>query len=253
MPEQGLAMAFVGSGEFEPWGEPVDRWLLERARTGDGRVLILPTASAHEGDDVFDRWAQMGLDHYARLGIPSEVVSLKTRADAGDPEIVERLDHASLVYFSGGNPARLASVLAGTPFWGRLITLLGQGLAYAGCSAGVACLVDPAPDSDADPLGGDLWKPGLGLFADLMLMPHWDALDSYIEGFTGLVTRARPSGVTLIGIDEETAMVGDGSRWTVSGRGAIRVFDDEGHRVHGAGDAIELALRRGRGWAAATG
>src|SRR5439155_5875898 len=33
-----LTFGLLGSGEFLPWSEEVDRWLLERA-TGDGRVL----------------------------------------------------------------------------------------------------------------------------------------------------------------------------------------------------------------------
>lgn len=41
--------ALLGPGEFEPWAVGVDRWVLARARTGDPRVLILPTASAPEG------------------------------------------------------------------------------------------------------------------------------------------------------------------------------------------------------------
>ena len=80
-----LGIALLGSGEFEPWTEPVDRWLLDRA-TGDGTVLILPTASAPEGDRVFTMWADMGLAHYGRLGIASEVVPMKTREDADRPE-----------------------------------------------------------------------------------------------------------------------------------------------------------------------
>src|SRR5207247_11167709 len=65
--------ALLGSGEFEPWTAEVDRWLLERT-IGSGRVLILPTASAPEGDAVFNRWGDMGLAHYEELGIPAEVV-----------------------------------------------------------------------------------------------------------------------------------------------------------------------------------
>jgi cyanophycinase len=249
----GLALAFLGSGEFEPWTEPVDRWLLERARVGDGRVLILPTASAHEGDAVFHGWAGKGLEHYVRLGVPAELVPLRTRADAFDPAIVASLDDASVVFFSGGNPARLAAVLDGTPFWGRLVAGLADGLAYAGCSAGVACLVDPTPDSDVDPLDASLWKPGLRLFADLMLMPHWDALDGYVEGLTDLVIGSRRPGVTLVGIDEDTAMVGDGARWTVAGRGVVHLMDDAGRRIHGDGEPFELPLVTGPGWMQAIG
>ena len=59
--------ALLGSGEFEPWTEEVDRWLLERT-TGSGRVLILPTASAPEGDAIFNQWGDMGLEHYGSWG-----------------------------------------------------------------------------------------------------------------------------------------------------------------------------------------
>lgn len=90
-------MALLGSGEFEPWTEAADRWLLERT-SGDGTVLILPLASAPEGDGVFDRWADMGLRHYDRLGVPSEVVPLKTRQDAERPELAAMLERASMVY-----------------------------------------------------------------------------------------------------------------------------------------------------------
>jgi len=45
----------LGSGEFEPWSEEAERAaVLEAAPT----VAILPTASAPEGDAVFDRWAR---------------------------------------------------------------------------------------------------------------------------------------------------------------------------------------------------
>src|SRR5436309_391406 len=139
-------MALLGSGEFEPWTEPVDRWLLDRA-SGDGSVLILPTASAPEGNQVFDMWANMGLAHYNRLGIPAEVVPLKTHEDADRPDVVSRLETASMAYFSGGNPAHLAAVLDGSAFWIALMDAMGRGLAYTGCSAGISCLGEQAPDS----------------------------------------------------------------------------------------------------------
>ncbi len=75
------ALAFLGAGEFGSWHDGVDRWLLERA-DGDGSVLVAPTASAPEGDATFDRWATMGLEHYARLGVEARVFPVKTRDDA---------------------------------------------------------------------------------------------------------------------------------------------------------------------------
>jgi peptidase E len=185
-----LLMALLGSGEFEPWTDEVDRWLLDRA-SGDGSVLILPAASAPEGDDVFDRWATMGLAHYEGLGIAAEVLPLKTKADAGRKDLAERIGTASTAYFSGGNPAYLASLLGGSHFWAALLEAMDRGLAYVGCSAGMACLGDVVPDSAvADFASPELWKPGLGLFPEIFLAPHWDALNAYVPGLQELFAGA---------------------------------------------------------------
>ncbi len=221
-----LAFGLLGSGEFDPWAEDVDRWLLERARTGHGRVLILPTASAAEGDDVFDGWAEKGLKHYRGMGVRAEVVPLKNREDAGRPEFVAKLDDAAMVFFSGGNPAYMAATLGGTAFWLALLAALDRGLAYGGCSAGVASLAETAPDSDAREIGDDLWKPGLGLFRDVVFGPHWEMLDSWVPGARDFIVASVQPGGRLLGIDENTAVVGDGSEWAVIGAGAAHVMVD---------------------------
>ena len=217
------SFALLGSGEFEPWTESVDRWLLERG-SGDGRVVVLPTASAPEGDEVFEGWASMGQRHYADAGIPVEVIRLRTRADAERPEHGGALRGASAVFFSGGNPAYLAATLTGTPAWEAILDEMERGMAYAGCSAGVACLGDAAPDSSIDPLSADgsLMQPGLGVFPGTFLMPHWDALDGYVPGLRALIRRSVPGDRRLVTIDERTAILGDGAAWTVVGSGACR-------------------------------
>ena len=231
--------ALLGSGEFLPWSAQVDRWVLERA-SGDGRVLILPTASSKEGDEVFDGWASKGLAHFEAAGIPAEVVPLKTREDASRPDFVQRLEGASVVYFSGGNPAVLASVISDTPFWASLRGAMDRGLVYVGCSAGVACLGDHAPDSDALEFGADLWQPGLGVFPGLWFGPHWDALDTYVPGLTGFIVASVPAGRTLLAIDEDTAVVGDGDGWSVVGVSGAHVYRDGNWSHHPSGASFSL-------------
>jgi cyanophycinase len=237
-----LLMALLGSGEFEPWTEQVDRWLLDRA-AGEGSVLILPTASAPEGEDVFDRWASLGLSHYEALGIAAEALPLKTKADAGQDDLAGRLDSASIAYFSGGNPAYLADVLRGSPFWDALRRAMDRGLAYVGCSAGMACLGDVVPDSTVvDFMSPDLWRPGLGLFPQLLLAPHWDALEAYVPGLQELFARAVPNGHRLLAIDERTAMVGDGTEWQVMGKGTVSLMESGSWQTYRAGQSFETRL-----------
>lgn len=236
------AIGLLGSGEFEPWAEQVDRWLLERATPGNGRVLLLPTACAPEGQAVWDRWARMGLAHYARLGVEAEVVPLKTRQDASRPELARLLDDASLAFFSGGNPAYLATTLLGTPFWTALLQALGRGMAYGGCSAGIACLGELAPDSAVRSLVPERWRPGLRLFPGVLFGPHWDAMQVRRPELKQFLLSALPDGGLLVGVDERTALVGDGSEWTVMGVGGVHVYQDGAWRQLRAGEPLGAAL-----------
>jgi cyanophycinase len=237
----GRLFGLLGSGEFEPWSEAVDRALLARA-SGDGTVLILPTASAAEGDEVFDRWARMGQDHFARLRVPHQVVALKTRADAERPAVAEPLERASIAYFSGGNPAYLAGVLGGTPFWAAVLRAMDRGLAYVGCSAGVACLGDVAADSSARSFDGDIWKPGLQLFPNVHFGPHWDALDGFVPGLRAFIEASVPTEHLLLAIDERTAVFGDGASWTVVGSGGAYLRERGTWRAVMAGSSFDAQL-----------
>jgi cyanophycinase len=243
-----LSIALLGSGEFEPWTEDVDRWLLDRA-TGDGTVLILPAASAPEGDAVFDMWANMGLTHYGRLGIPAEVVPLKTRTDADRAELSSRVSSASMVYFSGGNPAYLAGILIDTAFWVAVLSGMGRGMAYTGCSAGIASLGERAIDSAVrDFTSSELWKPGLRLFPGIQFGPHWDALDTYVPGLKRMFGAAVPKEWRLLAVDEHTAVMGDGTEWHVVGAGGAALRMDGEWRTYSAGDAFtepfDIALEK---------
>jgi len=218
------SFGLLGSGEFEPWAEEVDRWLLERAGA-DGPVLVAPTASAPEGDEVFERWGRLGLEHYERLGALAELLPLRTRADAEDHSVIARLDRASMVFFSGGNPAYLTAAIGGTPFWDRLRERLSEGLAFGGCSAGAALLGRRVPDSSlADPFTS--WGAGLGMFGPAVLAPHWGALDAYVPGLRDWIERSVDRDVTLVGLDERTALMGDGRAWRVAGSGHVHVRRD---------------------------
>lgn len=239
----GLSIGLWGSGEFEPWCEEPERWLLSHASAGIGRVLVLPTASAPEGDDVFDRWSSAGLEHYRTIGIPAEVVPLKTRADANATDIVRRLQDASMVYFSGGNPAYLARTLAGSAFWLALVDAIERGVAYAGCSAGIVALGDRALDSAAiGRIDDDAWAPGLALFDRTSFGAHWDMLPRYIPGFRESIVERVPRGGRLVGVDERTAMVGDGRSWRVFGVAAVHVIERSRTTDHDTGSSFELDL-----------
>jgi cyanophycinase len=234
--------ALLGAGEFQPWSAEVDRWVLERA-TGDGSVLILPTAAAPEGDAVFDEWAQMGRAHFDELGVVSRVVPLKTREDAERPEIVRRLEGASAVYFSGGNPASLADVLEGSAFWNEMRAQLDRGMGYIGCSAGVAPLGDNAPDITVGELSEAMFeRRGLRLFPGWNFGLHWNKLDEYMPGLRDFICGRIPPGSRMLAIDEDTAAVGDGTTWTVIGAATVSLLENDAWRTFRPGESFSASL-----------
>ncbi len=240
--------ALLGSGEFEPWHDEIDRWLLERAGGAEPRTaLVVPLASAPEGREVFDEWAAKGRAHYERLGVPVEVAMLLERDDASGDAVLRQLDDASLVFFSGGNPWHVARSLTGTPFWDRLVRRLDDGLVYAGCSAGVACLTSLTFDSDTEDFD-EVFKPGLGYVPGVLFGPHWDMIETWVPGAKAGIIAAGGSDVTVVGIDERTAMIGDGEVWSVRGAGAVYLYRD-GTQIasHRAGGEFGLAFERSTG------
>jgi cyanophycinase len=236
-------VALLGSGEFEPWTDDVDRAVLEAA-TGDGSVAILPTASEPEGE-MYAEWARRGLEHYADLGVPARVIELKGREDAEAGDLARQIEGASLIFFSGGNPAFLARVLEGSAIWSTIVTAVERGAAFAGCSAGACVAGEFAPDSMTEHVWEDRWVSGLRLLPGVWVVPHFDALDSYRAGLRDFFLSRVPEDDWAIGVDERTAVVRFGDAWRVFGEGGVLVRNRGVAFRAGPGSVIELAHARG--------
>jgi cyanophycinase len=221
-------IALVGSGEFLPGADPLDRDLLARLETTP-RVAILPTASAPDGPGVPERWAKMGIDHFQRLGASPEAVMLLTRQDAASPELAERIASADFVYLSGGKPAYLIQTLLDTPCWRAIEQVFAKGGVVAGCSAGAMALAGNLP-------GFLRSQPALGLVPGLAVIPHFDEIPGWLSGLGRLAAR----GVTIAGVEGSTGLVGTGPNWRVVGQGRVTVFNGGSKKRYSAGETVTL-------------
>jgi cyanophycinase len=232
----------MGSGEFEAWSHEVEAEALDGA-AGDGRVAILPTASATEGDEVFERWGRMGLEHYAERNVPAEVVAVRTRDDALREDLAERIQSASMVFFSGGKPQHLAEVMDGSPSWDAVRQVIDRGGVYAGCSAGAMVASRSREQRASKPRRGTGWLSGLGLVPQTTFGVHWDRVRR-IPGAGMFLTSRIDDGAWFVGIDERTAILGDGERWDVRGLGSVTVRGADGSAIYRHGDRFEAPASR---------
>jgi cyanophycinase len=237
MPGTGL-VALVGSGEFLPAMTEIDAGLLAASGRRRPRVVILPTASWPDGEDVFRRWASMGVEHFSSLGAEVEPVLVRDRFDADDLAHVQAIGEADLVYLSGGKPGHLTETLVGSPVGMAIVAAHERGAALAGCSAGAMALAARHWDARKRRLLWPLrWRAGLDQVPGVAVIPHYDA---FPEAVAAMVVLQAPRGLTTLGIDEETALVGRAGGWQVQGAGRVTVWHGRTRERYRRGDVIRL-------------
>jgi cyanophycinase-like exopeptidase len=225
-------IALVGSGEYLPVMLEVERALLAgRPR----RYVQIPTAAAPEGPEVLARWTRLGAEQAERLGVEQVPILVHERPDADDPAHVAAVAGAGLVYLSGGNPAHLAQTLRGSALWEAIVAEWQAGAALAGCSAGAMAMTGWVPHVRALHRPVD---PGLGLLPHLRVIPHFDKMLGWAPDLVTRVLLHAPAGVTVLGIDEDTALVGGPYEWQVQGRQSVWTLGHGRRTEHPAGSSV---------------
>jgi cyanophycinase-like exopeptidase len=243
LPPMPGPVALVGAGEFLAPMAELDRGLLEATGRDRPRVVILPTASAPDGESTFRTWAEMGVQHFAALGAEVEPVLVRNADEGWDTAALQAIGEADLIYLSGGHPRHLLRALNDSPLGEGIRVANARGAVVAGCSAGAMAIVGRALDFRSLPrLRLPLpfpvrWPNGIALVDGVAVLPHYDA---WPEPLSALVALQAPRGGVLLGIDEDTAAVGRNGAWQVHGRGRVTVWRGRHRERFRRGDAFRL-------------
>jgi cyanophycinase len=228
-------LALVGSGEYLPQMVGVEAGLLAGRPP---RYVQLATAAVPDGPIVVERWHRLGRAQADRLGVEAVIIGVTKRADADDPAHSAQIEGAGLVYLSGGHPAYLADTLRGTLVWDAIVAAWRGGAALAGCSAGAMAMASWVPSLRNPDKGA---SPGLGLLPQLRVIPHFDRFAAGIRDVSERFVLPDEEAVTVIGVDEETALVGGPDNWTVQGRQSIWRITPDGREQYPAGTTLTIS------------
>ncbi len=237
-------IALLGSGEYLPVMDEVDKHLLASSNTNGRvpRVVCLPTAAGQEGDESVERWSRMGLDHFQRLGADVSATRIIDRASADAPQWESLLEAADLIYFSGGSPTYLLETMKGSRAWAAAQRAWARGAAYAGCSAGAMILGKSVPDIRRM---GLTHLSGFGILPARFIIPHFDSIPAVWRPFILALRRKLRQDEWMLGLDEDTALVGRlGGTWRVMGRQTVSVISKQGAQIYKAGDEVPLQTRK---------
>lgn len=220
MDQSAGAIALVGSGEYSVQMQELETELLHRAISRGKRntFVQIPTASSHEGDISREKWKRLGQEQSDRIGSECIYLPIHEREDAFNPDFVDGVKGAGLIYFSGGDPHRVAEIFNGSPLWNEIVSEWKTGTSLAGCSAGAMAF------------GGSIMgirkshhSEGLGLLTGVEVIPHYDKMLGWLPDRVTAFIANTFSDATLLGIDENTALVHTDA-WRKFGRGNVHVL-----------------------------
>ena len=233
-------IALLGSGEYLPVMDEVDTFLLANcgAEGRKPRVVCLPTAAGDEGPKSVNRWSEMGVEHFTRLGADVRAVPVIDAKSANDLDHASAVEEADLVYFSGGDPNYLYRTMNHSLVWQAAQKAWARGAIYAGCSAGAMILSREMPDFRAL---GIRSMAAFGIIPAASIMPHINVLPIFGKPLIATLRRRLYDGEVMLGIDEDTAAVGKlNEDWTVMGKSKVHVFTKDDIKTYTAGEKFSL-------------
>jgi cyanophycinase len=220
-------IALHGGGEFQRGSEIGDRRLIVAAGGADARVVIVPTAA---GIDYPEAAARNGMEWFKKHGARVDAAMAVDQKSANDPNVVAKIESATLLYLPGGDPVFLVKALRNSKTWDAMLRVHAQGVVIGGASAGAMAL------------GSKLWNPHNGSLIDgldlipIVTLPHFRAgSNNRAKELRAQLDRS----IRLFGIAEHTSAIFDGSNWIAYGPGEVVEFSLDGTRTFQTGEVIE--------------
>lgn len=250
-----MNLALIGGEEFADGFEDVHADLLATAGGARSRGVFLVTAAAEDGTTVINYWRELSVRRLSVGGATVSAPPVIDSASANDAANVRLIDEADWLYLGGGKPHVALGILHNSAVQDAILRAAQAGKLILGASAGAmmmcaqsVVLTDAAlatfQRALRNPVEGQ--TPSLppvtclGLVPKCLCAPHFER--SYARqmeiGF-------RTVGLTILGIDEQTAMhTVDGEHWLVRGRARIVVIPPQ-HEPHTYHAGMEFTLPAG--------
>jgi hypothetical protein len=248
VPDKAGPVVLFGSGETSPSGQKVFNRLLH-GMPAPVRVAILETPAGFElnSEQVARRIGEFLCHRLQNYQPQVTVVPARKRGtpfSPDDPEIAALILGAQAIFLGPGSPTYAVRQLKDSLTWQTAVACHRTGAALVLASAAtVAAGLYALPVYEIYKVGEELhWHKGLDLLGDyglsLAVVPHWDNCEGGRDLDTSRCWMGRsrfaelaamlPPGVTIVGIEEHTALVLGlaAGRCQVMGRGGVSLVHD---------------------------
>lgn len=221
------SLVAIGGNEDKTADLDVLRTICGLPEGGTKVVELIPTASR-----IPDEAAGQYIEPFTKLGATTvNIMNIDGRDDANDPELVQRILDADVVFLTGGDQLRITNLLGGSKIMHTLQGHYQRGGVIAGTSAGAAAMsqamIYQGKAGMAMRKGTVQMTPGMGLIQGVVIDSHFTQRGRFsrlLEVVTG------NPGVIGLGLDEDSGVIiRDGNRVEAIGSGVVVVID--GHEM----------------------
>lgn len=217
-----MNLALFGSGEFTNTVDDIDDYLIKTYKPRS--IAIIPTAAGKEKD--YYKWIEMAEEHYRKFNVEVIPVPVTSIEQSNKQEYSILVEKADWIFFSGGDPNYLLTVLKDNNLWETVLKKYNSGTLLSGSSAGAMIMgtyLLSSPFRDIiKPTASD-WKPAFNL-VPFTIFPHFDKFKRHPNVLNRLIFNS-PNEIksSWIGIDENTALLLKDTERIVLGTGQIEV------------------------------
>lgn len=221
--ENKRQLVIIGGAEDKEGDSQILREFIRRAGGTKANIVIM-TAATELPREVGENYIRV----FERLGAESvRIVDTETRDDASSSTALEAVAKATGIFFTGGDQARITSILKGTELDKAIHGRAAEGIVIGGTSAGAAVMPDKmivVGDSETNPrLEIVEMGPGLGFLPGVVIDQHFSERGRLGRLITALI---REPVVLGFGIDENTAMVVTDNQIEIIGQGSVTIVDE---------------------------
>lgn len=216
-------LVIIGGAEDKDGDCQILREFVRRAGGTKARIAII-TAATELPREVGENYIRV----FERLGAEdTRILDTESREDASSSTALEAINKATGVFFTGGDQARITSVLKDTEIDKAIHKRYSEGIVVGGTSAGAAVMPDVMiveGDSETNPRIEIVdMGPGMGFLPGVVIDQHFSQRGRLGRLISAL---AQQPAVLGFGIDENTAMVVTDNQFEVIGEGCITVVDE---------------------------
>jgi cyanophycinase len=229
-------LVIIGGAEDKEGDSIILRDFVRRAGGTKAYIVIL-TAATELPREVGENYIRV----FERLGAENvRIIDTETREDASSSTALEAISKATGIFFTGGDQARITSILKDTEIDEAIHNRFSEGIVIAGTSAGAAVMPDKMiveGDSQTHPRIETVEMGlGMGFLPGVVIDQHFSQRGRLGRLISALILEPAVLG---FGIDENTAMVVTDNQIEVIGEGAVTIVDESEATYNNMGEILK--------------